>query len=616
MFFIALFSEGLCAQELFVPRNIKQAYANGTRDVKGVPGKNYWQNHAKYTIRMEVSPPNRRVVGFETIAYTNNSPDTLKELNFKLIVNHHKANAPRANAVTQDYLTSGIHIDRLTENGSPREWKMEEKDGTDKFLKLTHPLVPGETINFEVEWHYDISKESGREGALSEHTYFVGYFYPRIAVYDDYEGWDVMPHIMAQEFYNDFNDYELEIRVPKNYVVWATGELQNVEEVLQQPYLDRYEQAKTSDSIVSIITQKDLEGKQITTQNETNVWKWKAQHVTDVAFALSNEYKWDAGSLGLEEGRRALVQAAYDEPSKDFEQMAGYIKHALQWFSERYPGVPYPYPSMTIVRGFADMEFPMMANDSSMPDHPEFTKFVAEHEIAHTYMPFYMGTNETRFGFMDEGWATTFEYLVGREDLGEAQAAENFKNFRVKSWAKNASFLHDLPIITPTNVLSRPSMSDNEYGKPALAYLSLMDLLGEHDFKRALHGYMERWNGKHPMPWDFFYSFNDILNKDLNWFWTAWFFEPNHIDYSIAEIKESAVVIHNRGGFPTPFDLILTYVDGSEEHLHQTPAVWQNNLKEAVIPIKKHKKELKEIRIDTGIYMDFDETDNIWKSGE
>ena len=616
MFFTALFSGVLSAQELFVPRNIQQAYAKGTRDVKGVPGKNYWQNHAKYTIQMEVSPPDRRVTGVETIAYTNNSPDTLKVLNFKLIVNHHKANAPRANAVTQDYLTSGIHIDRLTENGSTREWKMEEKDGTDKFLKLIHPLMPDETIHFEVAWHYDLSKESGREGALSEHTYFIGYFYPRIAVYDDYEGWDVMPHIMAQEFYNDFNDYELEIRVPKNYVVWATGELQNAEEVLQQPYLDRFNSAKTSDSIISIITQKDLEGKQITTQNDTNIWKWKAQHVTDVAFALSNEYKWDAGSLALQGGRRVLAQAAYDEPSKDFEQMTGFIKHSLRWFSERYPGVPYPYPSMTVVRGFADMEFPMMANDSSMPDHPEFTKFVAEHEIAHTYMPFYMGTNETRFGFMDEGWATTFEYLVGKEDLGEEQAAENFKNFRVRSWAKDASFLHDLPIITPTNVLSRPSMSDNEYGKPALAYLSLIDLLGERDFKMALHGYMERWNGKHPMPWDFFYSFNDLLNKNLNWFWKAWFFEPNYIDYSIADVRASAVVVRNQGGFPTPFDLILTYADGSEQCLHQTPAVWEEDIKEAVIPIKKHEKELKTVRIDTGIYMDFDETDNTWESGE
>ncbi len=606
-------------QDLYVPRNINQAYKQKTRDRSGTPGEEYWQNRAHYKIAVEVKPPNRKVTGSETITYTNNSPDTLAEINFKLILNHHKPNAPRARAVPDKYLTDGIHIDSFKENGETRVWEEKETDGTDKFIKLKNPLLPGATITFDIDWHYKVSEQSGREGAISENTFFLGYFYPRIAVYDDYAGWDVMPHTTAQEFYNDFNDYEFEVRAPKNYLVWATGTLQNADEVLQQPYLNRFLASKTSDEVISIVNQEDLDKKEVTVQHEMNTWKWKADQVTDVAFAVSNEYQWDAGSVVVGDGRRVSAQAAYDAPSEDFEQMVDFIKHSVHWFSENYPGVPYPYPAMTVVRGFADMEFPMMANDSSMPDNPEFTRFVAEHEIAHTYMPFYMGTNETRFGFMDEGWATTFEYLIGIDDLGAEKAAKNFKNFRVKRWTQTPSFLNDLFIIIPSNVLNRPSLGVNEYGKASLAYLSLIDLLGEEDFKTGLQGYMARWNGKHPMPWDFFYSFNDVLGKNLNWFWKAWFFAPHYIDYKITKVEKNEnkneVTIRNLGGFPAPFDLVITYTDGSKDRLHQTPALWKDGKSEVKIAVEG-EKVLKTIRIDNGIFMDYDITDNTWPGDE
>ncbi|MEO6348748.1 MAG: M1 family aminopeptidase, partial [Aquaticitalea sp.] len=437
-----------------------------------------------------------------------------------------------------------------------------------------------------------------------------------IAVYDDYQGWDTMTFTGSQEFYNDFNDYNFEVTVPKNYVVWATGDLLNPDEVLQKNYSDRLHQSLTSDEVIKIVSQEDLTNKQITTQNETNTWKWKATNITDVALAMSDHYNWDGGSVVVDSktNRRASVQAAYDEPSKDFKEMVTYGKHALDWFSNNYPGVPYPFSKSTIVRGFADMEYPMMVNDNSA-SNATFARFVVEHEIAHTYFPFYMGINETRFGFMDEGWATALEHLSGISDLGEAQATKFFQAFRVRSWTKDPSMEQDIPIITPSNILSGAALGNNEYGKAALGYLAVKDLLGDDLFKKSLQGYMDRWNGKHPIPWDFFYSINDVSGKDLNWFWNAWYFSNNYIDIALKSVhtinNATTLQVQNIGGMPAPFDLMVTLDDGTTKTIHQTSEVWRGNVKEATISLKD-VKNVNSVKIDGGIFMDADIANNTW----
>ena len=612
-----LFSDIGFTQELYTPRNVQDAYKNQTRDKSGKPGKKYWQNHAKYNIKLKVSPPDRMIYGSEEIIYTNESPDTLRGLNFKLIMNHHKPGASRGRTVSEDYLTSGIHIDSYKENGKKRAWD-DSNDGTNKYVNLRQSLLPGEKVTLNIDWHYSVSKQSGREGAIEDNTFFLAYFFPRIAVYDDYVGWDEMPHVLSQEFYNDFSDYTFEVTVPKNFIVWATGELQNAEEVLQPHYYELFKKSKGSDSVIHIATQEDINNKQITLQNETNTWKWEVNNITDIAIAVSDEYKWDASSVVVDDvtGRRVSVHAAYDSISTDFEEMVNYTKQALYWFSNNWPGIPYPYPKMTVVRGFADMEYPMMANDSSNPDSPYFTRFVAQHEIAHSYFPFYMGTNETRYSFMDEGWATTFEYLIGIEDLGEDMAIEFYQNFRVRRWAGDRSILSDIPVITPSNILSGSAMGSNAYGKSSLAYLALKNMLGDDVFKKMLHGYMALWNGKHPMPWDFFNSFNDISGKDLNWFWDAWFFSRNHIDLAIQKVKtkkgDTEITIGNIGGMPVPVDIIVELNEGGSKIFHQTSAIWEDNLKCTTIKLKG-VDNIKRISLDGGIWMDSDISDNIWE---
>jgi len=607
----------LSAQDLYVPRDLQKAYAKETRSKDGKPGKNYWQNTARYNINLTVMPPDRIVKGTETIMYFNNSTDTLRTSTIKLFLNIHKPGAARDQPATADYITSGMKINSVKIDNADYKYQESQYATTVTTLRLPKPLAPHDSIKIEFDWQFEISLESGREGMVDSTSWFLAYFYPRVAVFDDYAGWDRGQFADTKEFYSDFNDYTVTLNVPKNYIVWGTGTLQQPEKILQPEYLKRFRESFNTDQIIRIVTKEDLAKKQVTAQNASNSWTFIAKNIPDMAFGISDHYNWDGSSVVVDKitGRRASAQSAYDQKATDFPFVAGFIKHSLKWFSENWPGVAYPYEKMTIFQGFADMEYPMMANNSSQRD-TTFTKFVDDHEIVHTYMPFYMGTNETRYGFMDEGWATAFEYLIGQEELGNERATEFFKMFRVNGWVTDASQSQDVAIITPSSDLNGAALGNNEYGKAALGYLAMKELLGDDDFRLCLHSYMDRWHGKHPTPWDFFYTFNDVSEKNLNWFWSSWFFSNNYIDVSVANATKTktgyTVTVDNKGGMPAPFDILISYDDNTSDTVHQTPEVWQKNIKQASIAVKTSKK-ISSLKLEGGIYMDADKSNNSWQ---
>lgn len=620
LFFIIL-GAGLnaAAQQFYMPRNVQRAFANGTRSADGRPGKNYWQNTAKYSISINVAPPNRTVTGTEDIVYTNNSPDTLANLVFRLELNSHVPGSPREVPQTNDYLTSGVHIDEYQENGKVKAWGGNPAyQLTSHSVKLDTPLAPRQSIKLSVKWHYDVSVESGREGAIDPSTFFIAYYYPRLAVYDDTDGWDNNAFMEGHEFYNDFNDYTYQVTAPKNFIVWGTGDLLNPDEVLQPKFAKRLKDSFTSDDVITVASADELAGKSVTAQNDMLTWKWKADNVSDVALAVSDHFIWDAGSVVVDKAsnRRASVQSAYNVEAKDFQKMVEFGKHTLDWISNNFPGVPYPYQKTTIVRGFADMEYPMMVNDSSQQD-PTITRFIVEHEILHTYFPFYMGINERRYGFMDEGWTTAFENLIGRADLGNERADGFFRNFRVAGWIKNPTADADLPIMLPGDSMQGSGFDNNEYGKAALGYLATKDLLGDELFSKCLHEFMGRWHGKHTLPWDMFNSFNSASGKDLSWFFNNWFFSNGYIDLAVQDVSPSSggytLAIKNIGGFDAPVDVVMAYDDSTTETLHQTPEIWHHDQKIATVTIST-KKKLTSLNLNGGIFMDADETNNKWQS--
>ena len=606
------------SQTLYMPRNVREAFRKDTRSMDGRPGKSYWQNTGHYTINVSAAPPDRTIRGSEQITYFNNSPDTLKNLVIKLILNVHKPGAVRAGIAGTDYLTPGVQIDNYTENGQSKPWNKSDREGTSRPVRLTRPLLPHDSVKLSFDWHYQISLESGREGMIDSTTFYLAYFYPRVAVYDDYNGWDRVDFTDQQEFYNDFNDYTLNVTVPKNYVVWATGTLQNPDAVLQPAYARKLAASMSTDSILSIATREELAGRQVTTQNAVNTWKWTAKDISDMALGLSDHFVWDASSVVVDDatGRRSSVQSAYNDTAKDFHRMVEFGRHSLDWLSHNWPGVAYPFPKTTIFQGYADMEYPMMVNDNTTDD-PVFSRFVAEHEIAHSWFPFYMGINEARYGFMDEGWATTLELLIGRADLGKEKAEGFYKQFRVNGYINDASMEEDLPIITPANVLQGVAYGNNAYGKPSLAYLAMKDLLGDDLFRKCLHEYMSRWHGKHPIPWDFFYSFNDASGQNLNWFWTNWFFTNNYIDLAITKVESTStaysIFLQNTGGFAIPFNVTILFSDGSSTTTHMTPALWSKDQKNAKVSIMATAgKKIRSVEIDGGIYVDATPSDNKW----
>jgi hypothetical protein len=598
------------AQTLTMPPEVQKAYDNGTRSMSGKPGKKYWENHGRYHIALTVTPPNNTIRGVEQITYVNNSPDQLKSLNMKLIVNVHRAGGRGGAPDT----SAGIKVDQITINGAKTAWDNSQAITTNQMVDLASPLMPHDSLKLNIAWHYALSKRPGRDGIIDPTSFYIAYFYPRVSVYDDYKGWDTQPHTGSLEFYNDFNDYTLDVTVPSNFIVWATGTLQNPAEVLQPEYAKRLQQSYTSDSTVHVATAQEMTDKKVTQQSGSNTWKWSATNVSDMAIGISDHYDWDAASVVVDNktNRRTSMQAAFADSATDFHHSVQFGRHSLAWFSNNWPGVPYPYPKSNAFQGFADMEYPMMINDSHTPDLT-FAQLVQDHEQAHTYFPFYMGTNESRYAFMDEGWATTFEYLIGLEENGKAAADKFYKNFRVNRWI-HGPHKKENPIITPSPDVTFGA-GNNAYGKPSLSYLALKDFLGDELFKKALHNYMNNWNGKHPIPWDYFNSMSTGSGKNLNWFFYNWFYTPGYIDLALDKADKTSdgykLSIKNIGGFAVPFDAIATYDDGTTETFHQTPIVWQDNQKEISVNIKT-TKTVKSITLDGGIFMDANEKDNTW----
>ncbi|HET9055510.1 MAG TPA: M1 family metallopeptidase [Chitinophagaceae bacterium] len=604
------------AQQLYMPRNIKAAYDKGTRSYDGKPGKNYFQNYGRYNISVTVKPPDRIIRGEEQIVYFNRSKHTLHNLFLRLILNVHKPGAVRESDVQPEYLTEGITIDSIYENGRPASFQNPTFHYTWQTFHLAKPLLPGDSVKLFIKWHYEIATLANREGAEDSTTYFMAYFHPRISVYDDYNGWDKTNFTDMQEFYNDFNDYTFSVTVPENFIVWATGVLQNPEEVLQPQIVQRYKQSVTSDEKIAIATAADVENKNVTHHGKMNTWKWKADYVSDIAVGISDHYIWDGASVIVDKGtgRRAMVQAAYKTDAQDFKHSIEFGQKALAFLSQQWPGKPYPYPALTAFLGSGDMEYPMMINDNDFKNDL-FGQFLQGHETAHSYFPFYMGINENRYPFMDEGITTFTELLMLRSVTPVDSADRLFKRFRVSPWINDKTDNEDLPIITPGNAFSGVGgYGNNAYGKAALGYFALKSLLGDELFKKCLHEYMNRWNGKHPIPWDFFFSFNDVSGQNLNWFWNNWFFSNNYDDLAVNTVVKKdnafAITVDNIGGFVFPFNVEINYTDGSKEILPQTTSVWKANPKSCVVMVKTGKK-IKSVKIDNGIFMDAEEANNV-----
>lgn len=576
------------------PRNIQTAYHKGTRSIIGKPGKNYWQNTANYDLKVTFDPASRLLNGVDAISYVNNSPDTLTHIVFKLYPNYYKKGSPRQAKVLPDDLTDGVIIDSLWINNVPVPASQIFVDATNAIIRR-QSVKPGEKIQFRFVYHYTLNKRSHmRTGEIESGADFVAYFFPRVAVYDDIDGWNMFPYNGTQEFYNDFCHFSTAITVPSGFVVWATGDLKNGNELFTPTYLKRIRDAEKNDAIINIIDSTDLRNGNVTVKNEQfNTWYYDADEVTDFVFAVSDHYVWQSSSLVVDPatGRRTRVDAAFNPKHKDYFLVAADARKTVEAMSYTFPAWPFPYPHETVFDGLDQMEYPMMVNDNPLDDRAESIE-LTDHEIFHTMFPFYIGINETKYAWMDEGWATIGEWLIS--PIIDTSIVDLYG---VRPYARTAGTESDLPIITLSTELNSGYFA-NSYPKPGMGYLYIKDFLGDALFKKALHHYIQQWHGKHPMPNDFFYSMNEGAGKNLNWFWKKWFFDNGIPDLAISSVKKNgnklSIVVTNKGGKPLPIDITIIYKDNSTDNIHRSVAAWEkgNSSTTIMVPVSKQVTKL------------------------
>lgn len=590
-FFISgIFFSSIClSQQLFVPRNIQAAYEKGTRSIDGKPGKNYWQNTAAYKLNINFAPDTRLISGSVDINYTNNSPDTLKQIWFKLYPNLYKKGTPHLSKISPNDLTDGLIIDSMWANDKLVDQKAFVIDGTNMIVNK-QSLFHGQSILFRIKYHYTLNKGShNRTGEIDSNSAFIAYFFPRIAVYDDIDGWNTSPYNGSQEFYNDFCIFDVHITVPKNFLVWATGELQNASDVLTPTYIQRLHQAEISNAITTIIDTTDLK-QNITANRSFNTWHFAAKDVTDFVFATSDHYIWKSSSLIVDPAtkRRTRVDAVFNPKHKDYFEVINDARKTVEAMSYRFPKWPFPYSHETVFDGLDQMEYPMMVNDNPLENRAESIE-LTDHEIFHTMFPFYMGINETKYAWMDEGWATIGEWLIS--PMIDSSIVDKYG---VAPYETNAATEIDLPITTLSTQLTGTSYFLNSYPKPAFGYLYIKDMLRDSVFTKALHYYIEQWHGKHPMPYDFFNCMNAGSGKNLNWFWKRWFFDSGYPDLAITSVtnklKSYSILITLKGAKPVPIDITITFADKTTSKIHRSIEVWEKGNSTVTVTVPTTQK--------------------------
>jgi hypothetical protein len=586
LFIGLLFSQSFAQNELYIPRNIRPAFEKGTRSYDGKPGPEYWQNSSDYKIDVEFEPSSYLISGNEEITYHNNSPDTLKTIVLRLYANIFKKGSVRDYGIDPDGVTDGVSVKKLIIGKN--EINLEKKSvyrvlNTIAIVSLPEFIPPKSCTVLKVNWDFNISPKSKlRIGVYDSTTVLVGYWYPQIAVYDDIDGWDFNIYSGQEEFYNDFSTFHVNITLPNKFGVWATGQLQNPEEVYSEKIYQKYNEANESDTVIQIITSDDFSSS-FKNSSDKNIWKYEAENVSDFVFAVSDHYLWDGVTtiLNNAESKKVFVQAIYPAESPDFNKVAEIAKNLVNYYSKEMPGISFPFTSFIVFNNGREggcMEFPMMINDGSY-DIYENTVSLTAHEMGHQYFPFYVGTNEQKYAFMDEGWANflSSSYMEKIMDVN-SRFARN-----VATYENLAGTEDDIPEIIPSLSQAYGAYRNSAYDRPAVAYEILNDMLGDELFQKAFKEYINRWNGKHPIPYDFYFTFNDVTGQDLSWFWKPWFFEIGYPDLAVDKVEvqngKAIIKIRNDGIMPVPVKLTVDYENDASEALYFKADIWKSSEK-------------------------------------
>jgi hypothetical protein len=606
------------SQSLYVPLEFEAAYEEGTRSLDGKPGPEYWQNRSDYKMNVTLNPLNGMITGSAVITYYNNSPDTLDRIVFRLYQNINKKGTQKDFPFAKDEFTDGIILSSLTVNKKNIGVKDTslEYTGTNLVVKNLS-IAPKKQTVINVSWEFKVPTENFvRMGQYDSTTFFIAYWYPQVAVYDDIDGWDLIEYTGQTEFYNDFNNYDVNITVPNYYGVWATGNLENADKVLASQIYNRYNEAISSDKVVGIIRANDYLMKMAVFNNstETNTWHFTASGVPDFTFGAAANYLWDGMAAdGLT--RKVFVSSAYNPASLDYYEVCEVAAKTVEMMSKDLPGIPFPFPKITVFNGSGGMESPMMVNQSSNNERI-WMVHTTVHEVAHSYFPFYMGINEKKYAWMDEGWAQMLSEYVQYE----LDKTIDFRARNVKRYLDYSGQYDEVPMMYASYNVKSDMYGNHAYFRPCNAYNILKDFMGDASFKKALQEYMKRWEGKHPSPYDFFFTFEDVSDDDLDWYFEPWFFKQGYPDAAIdtAFVKDDILKVRvtKEGELPIPVALYIKFKDGTSKKAYRSASAWKpgttgDDEDEIWIEMEIDKKP-STIELGNPYIPDADTTNNYW----
>jgi hypothetical protein len=615
----------------------RRAMERGTRTETGQPGSAYWQQWTDYRLTARLDPVEGRVEGNAHILYSNRSPDTLPFVALHLFQNLHADGAVRNEPAE---VTGGIELARVVAGGKvlpeARSLRLLRGsgsgagygvDGTILYVRPPAPLSAGDSLVLEIAWSFDVPQDgaSGRMGWSEDNLFHIAYWYPQMVVYDDVVGWQADQFLGNAEFYLGFGSYDLTVEAPSEWVVMATGELQNPEAVLTDVVLDRYRRAHESDSVIHVLTDADYGVGNATRQSASGMlqWKFTGNNVRDVAFSAFRASNWDAArtEVGDRDGDGAtdysLVNSFWRSSAPRWAQQWRYAQHSIAFLS-KWTGLPYPWPHMTSVEGGGiiggGMEFPMMTLIGSYSQGSDEGLYgVTAHELAHMWVPMIVGTDERRHSWMDEG-TTSFNTSPAEDDFytGSDHRRDNADSYLfvarmgVEGEVMRWSDYH----------YSGTAYGTASYSKPAALLSTLRGLLGEDVFDAAYHDYVRTWAYKHPKPWDFFSHFNTASGRDLDWFWRSWYYETWTLDHAVAEVRTdetgSTIVIEDRGWVPMPARVTVTTQRGEKLKLEVPVETWLSGEIQAELRVQAGSPVVR-VEIDAELaFPDVDTSNNVW----
>jgi hypothetical protein len=610
------------------PAEYQRAVTGGTRTATGAPGTRYWQNRADYQIRARVIPDQKRLEGSETITYTNNSPNPLPQLHVDLTLNHH---APGVVRNEEAEITGGVNVTRVAVDGQAATEDASSGtryviNGTRMIVVPATPVQPGATVRIAVEWGFKVPQAGagGRMGWSEDDLFFFAYWYPAMATYDDVVGWHPDPFRGTAEFYSDFGSYDVTVEAPAQWIVFGTGELRNPEEALAPAVLQRYRQGVASDQVVHVLTQADFGRATTAGRNGMVTWRFQADSVRDHAFSVTRASNWDARRTSVGD-RNGDGQADYTaihsfwRPSAPrWRHVADYEAHSITFLSQ-YTGIPYPWPHMTAVEGegiiSGGMEYPMMTLISGYTQSSDESLYgVTAHELAHMWVPMIVNVDERRYSWFDEGM-TTFH---------EAQAMKDTFPGHTVEMSDRAAYLNLARAGGEGEIMRRSDFhyTGGAYGiasypKPSTNFVTLRGLLGQATFDRAWRTFQQRWAWKHPYPWDFFNTVEEVAGEDLDWFWRTWFYETWTLDQAVGGVTEgpggATIVIQDRGLAPMPARVTVTRENGETQMVEVPVETWLEGLRTATLTLPRAASPVIRVEIDArNEFPDIDRENNVW----